>query len=151
TPGASAMSAASLPGVIEPSSVAVLPNKSVAVAGKMGLQLDATSKPAFVTATWGGKPRQLKKIRAMAANSKADLFVVDEGFQGVLRCKPGAANCAPWGPPGELRTVKVGASDFVYLLQANPAVVRVLDDSGKQLASIGPMIGAIKLEKLLDI
>lgn len=151
TPGASTSSAVNLPGAVEPTSVVVLPDQSVGVAGKLGISLNATAKPAFVSATWGGRPRQLKKIRAMAANSRGDLFIVDEDFDGLLRCKPGAVDCAPWGPPGELRTVKVGLSDFVYMLQANPGVVRVLDDGGKQLATIGPTIGTSKFEKLVDI
>jgi hypothetical protein len=89
--------------------------------------------------------RPLKKVRAMAANSAGDLFIVDDDYnRGLLRCKAGATDCAPWPamPLGELASVKVGASDFVYVLDNRLQSVRVLDDNGRQMASLGLLIDA---------
>src|SRR6185503_4198146 len=44
-----------------------------------------------------------------------------------------------------------GPSDFVVTLDDKQQVVRVFDDAGKLVTSIGPMFGATKLEKIADI
>ena len=87
----------------------------------------------------------------MAVNSKGDLFLVDREYDGLLRCAAGATTCAPWSAPGKLRTVKVGPSNFVVTLDDKQQVVRVFDDTGKLVTSLGPMFGTTKLEKISDV
>ena len=134
----------------EPSAVASLPDGTLVIAvnpdknkEKIGAVASAAGKPIPTTGTWDGRMRPLKKVSAMAVNSAGDVFIVDGDYtKGLLRCKAGATNCEPWGPPGELTTVKVGASDFVYLLDVKLQTVRVVDNSGKQMAAIGPLVAA---------
>ena len=100
-------------------------------------------KPVPATFTDGGKMKPLTKVLAMAANSVGDVFIVADDYnKGLLRCKAGAADCAPWGAPGELKTVKVGASDFVYTLDTDGKIIRVMDNSGKTMASLNQTVDA---------
>ncbi len=108
-------------------------------------------KTVPATATWGGKSHPLKRARAMAVNSKGDLFLVDREYDGLLRCAAGATTCAPWSAPGKLRTVKVGPSNFVVTLDDKQQVVRVFDDTGKLVTSLGPVFGTTKFEKISDV
>ncbi len=137
-------------GIEEGSAAAILADGGVVAAGKNGLSV-AGAKPALFSGAWGGKTRQLKKVRSMAATANGELLVIDKDFDGLLRCKPAAATCAPWGPPVKLHAVKVDASDFVYLLDDHQQTVRVLDPSGRQIASAGPLVGTTKLGEILDI
>jgi hypothetical protein len=100
-------------------------------------------KPAPTTFTEGGRMKPLTKVLAMAANSVGDVFIVADDYnKGLLRCKAGAADCAPWGAPGELKTVKVGASDFVYTLDTDGKIIRVMDNTGKTLAALNQVVDA---------
>ena len=138
-------------GIQDPNAAAPLGDGAIAIGTKNGLVSLPPGKTVPATGTWGGKPHPVKRARAMAANSKGDLFIVDREYDGLLRCAAGSASCAPWGPPGKLRTVKVGPSDFVVTLDDKQQVVRVLDDAGKSVTSLGPMFGATKLEKIVDV
>jgi hypothetical protein len=141
-------SSVAVPGTAEPTAAAVLPDGAVVVADKAGF---ITPKgPVAMTGTFGGKTQPLARVRTMAANSRGDLFVVDRGYDGVLRCAAGQTVCQAWGPPGRYRAAKVGAADIVYLLDDSQPIVRAVDDAGRQVAAIGPMVGAIKLERLVD-
>src|SRR5439155_22410150 len=141
-------------GIQDPNAVAPLADGALAIGTKNGIMMlppgpAGSTVPA--TATWGGKPHPLKRARAMAVNSKGDLFLVDREYDGLLRCAAGATTCAPWSAPGKLRTVKVGPSNFVVTLDDKQQVVRVFDDAGKLVTSLGPMFGATKLEKISDV
>ncbi len=46
--------------------------------------------------------------------------------------------------------MKVGPSDFVWTLDERQ-VVRAFDDRGKLLATIGPVVNNVKLERVVDI
>jgi hypothetical protein len=144
-------SATPLAGVGDPAAIAVLPEGSVLMAERTGIMSVAVKPPAPFTGTWGGRTRPLKNVRALASTSRGDLFVIDRDFEGLLRCRAGGAACVPWGPPGKLRAVKVGLSDFVYLLDDRQSLVRVLNGEGKPLATFGPSIGSVKLENVVDI
>src|SRR5439155_16160748 len=127
---------------------------ALAVGTKTGIVMVPPGPPGKTvpaTATWGGKTHPLKRARAMAINSKGDLFLVDREYDGLLRCAAGATACAPWSPPGKLRTVKVGPSDFVVTLDDKQQIVRVFDDTGKLVTSLGPLFGTTKLEKISDV
>lgn len=128
-----------------------LSDGTLVIGSKNGMVTVPAGKAVPTTGTWGGKSRPLKRVRAMAINSKGDLFIVDRDYDGLLRCNSGAAACSPWGAAGKLRTVKVGSSDFVYALDDKQPVVRVFDDNGKVVTAVGPMLGATKLEKITDI
>jgi hypothetical protein len=134
----------------EPDAVAELPDGTLIAGGRTGLVAAQGTVTLPQSGTWAGRTRPLRRPRALAANSRGDLFVVDREYDGLLRCAAGAASCAPWGPPGRLRTVKVGASDFVWTLDERQ-VVRGFDDGGKLLATLGPAVGNVKLERLVDI
>ena len=124
---------------------------AIAIGTKNGIVSVPAGKPVPVTGTWGGKSHPIKRARAMAVTSKGDLLIVDREYDGLLRCAAGAATCAPWGPAGKLRTVKVGPSDFVVALDDKQQTIRVFDDAGKLVTAIGPMFGATKLEKIADV
>ena len=138
-------------GLQDPNAATPLADGAIAVGTKTGIISLPPGKPVPATATWGGKPHPLKRARAMATNSKGDLFLVDREYDGLLRCAAGATTCTTWSPPGKLKTVKVGPSDFVVTLDDKQQVVRVYDDTGKLVTSIGPMFGATKLEKIADV
>ena len=87
----------------------------------------------------------------MAAVSDGSLLVVDKDFEGVLRCLPATGKCVPWGPVGKYRTVRVGPTDWVYLLDDRGQFVRLLDPGGRQLAVIGPVIDGTKIGRIGDI
>jgi hypothetical protein len=139
-----------LTGVQEPQAAAILPDGSLVLGGRNGLAVTQGSGPAPQTGTWGGRSRPLRRPRAMDANSRGDLFLIDRDYDGLLRCPAAAAACEPWGPPGRLRTVKVGPSDLVATLDERQ-VVRVLDRGGKLLATAGPAVGSTKFQRLADI
>jgi len=138
-------------GVQDPNAAAPIGEGAIAIGTKNGLVSLPPGKTVPATGTWGGKPHPVKRARAMAVNSKGDLFIVDREYDGLLRCAAGSAACAPWGPVGKLRTVKVGPSDFVVTLDDKQQVVRVIDDAGRTVTSVGPMFGATKLEKIADV
>ncbi|HEY6211943.1 MAG TPA: hypothetical protein VIW45_06640 [Vicinamibacterales bacterium] len=139
------------PGIQDPNAVAPLADGALAVGTKSGFVSLPAGKAVPATGTWGGKPHPLKRARAAATNSKGDLFLVDREYDGLLRCGAGATTCAVWSAPGKLRTVKVGPSDFVVTLDDKQQVVRVLDDGGRLVTTLGPMFGATKLEKIVDV
>lgn len=135
----------------EPSAAVRLSDGTLVIGSKNGMVAVPAGKAVPTTGTWGGKTRPLKRVRAMAVNSKGDLFIVDRDYDGLLRCNSGAAACSPWSAAGKLRTVKVGSSDFVYALDDKQPVVRVFDDNGKLVTAVGPLFGVTKLEKITDI
>lgn len=137
--------------VQNPSAAIQLSDGAVAIGTKNGIVSLPAGKTVPTTGSWGGKTRALKRVRSMAANSKGDLFLVDREYDGLLRCAAGAATCAPWSAPGALRAVKVGPSDYVYTLDEKQQVIRVFDDAGKLVTTVGPLFGGTKLEKVADI
>ncbi len=134
----------------EISAATFLPDGSIVSAGKNGISVGG-AKPVMLTGAFDGRTRQLKRVRAMASTSNGDLLLVDKDYDGLLRCKAGTTTCAPWGTPGKLRTVKVGTSDFVYLLDDKQQSVRVLDRNGRQIAAAGPMLGTSRLGEVVDL
>ncbi len=135
----------------EPAAVAVLPDGSVLVAGKTGLAPVPPTRTIALSGTWGGKVRQVKKIRSMAALRDGNLLVIDRDYDGVLRCLPANGACQPWGPPGKFRVVRVGPTGWVYLLDDRGQGVRVLDASQKAITIVGPTAGSAKLGRVEDI
>ncbi|MCX6552439.1 MAG: hypothetical protein NTY02_15785 [Acidobacteria bacterium] len=135
----------------EPSAVAVMPDGSLAVAGKTGLATVPPSRTVPLGGTWGGKARQVKKVRSMAALSDGSLLVIDKDSDGVLKCQAATGVCAQWGPIGKFRVVRVGPTDWVYLLDDRGQSVRVLDASQRQITVVGPIVGGTKLEKIEDL
>lgn len=135
----------------EPGAAVRLSDGTLVIGSKNGMVAVPAGKGVPTTGTWGGRTRLLKRVRAMAVNSKGDLFIVDRDYDGLLRCTSGAAACSPWSTAGKLRTVKVGSSDFVYALDDKQPVVRVFDDNGRLVTAVGPLFGATKLEKITDI
>jgi len=142
--------AAPIATIPDPQAIAELPDGTLVLGGKTGLVASSSSVSVQQSGTWGGRTHPLRRPRALAANSRGDLFVVDRDYDGLLRCSAGGGACAPWGPPGRVRTVKVGPSDFVCTLDERQ-VVRILDDSGKLLTTIGPTVNAVKFDRLVDI
>jgi hypothetical protein len=135
----------------EPTAAAVLPDGSIAVASKTGLTRIPSGGAVVLSGTWGGKTRQLKKVRSMAALSTGELLVVDRDFEGLLRCQPATGACQPWGPAGKHRTVRVGDFDWVYLLDDRGQGVRVFDTALRPITLVGPTLGGVKLEKVEDL
>lgn len=134
----------------ENASAAFLPDDTMIVAGKNGISIGG-GKPVFLAGSWDGRTRQAKKIRSLAAMSSGDVIAIDRDFDGLLLCKAGGVSCAPWGPVGKFRTVKAGLSDFVFVLDDNKKVVRVLNRTGRQIAAIGPTAGTLKFGEIVDI
>jgi hypothetical protein len=134
-------------GTTEPVAAAVLPDGNVIVADRAGFVSSATGKPLAFTGARG----PLKQVRSIAANSRGDLFVIDRGTDGAQRCKAGGTSCAAWGPPGRYRTVKVGAADLVHLLDDSGQSIRVVDDGGRLVATMGPGTGENRLNNVIDI
>jgi hypothetical protein len=135
----------------EPSAVAVLPDGTLVLAGKTGLVTVPATRTVLLSGTWGGKVRQAKKVRSMAALADGSLLVIDKDYEGLLRCQIAAGTCAPWGPIGKYRVVRVDVSDWVYLLDDRGQSVRILDPSQRQITLLGPMAGPTKLERVEDI
>lgn len=134
-----------------PTAATVLPNGTVLVFGKTGLASVPASRPVLLTGIQGGKTRQFKKVRSMAALSNGDLLVIDRDYDGLIRCQYPAGTCAPAGSVGKQRVVKVGASDWTYLLDERGQALRILDANQRQIAAFGPMVGTVKLERVEDI
>ncbi|MBI2835024.1 MAG: hypothetical protein HYX76_11430 [Acidobacteria bacterium] len=137
--------ASAVTGTAEPAAAAVLPDGSLVLGGAGGFNVGGQARAL------AGPRGPLRKVRAIATNSKGDLFVVDRDHDGTLRCKGGTPTCVAWGPVAKMRTVKIGASDLVYLLDERGETVRVVDDNGRQLTVFGPLVGATRIEKLVDI
>ena len=135
----------------EPTTAAVMPDGTIAVAGKTGLSRVPPATPVVLTATVAGKARQLRKVRSMAALSNGDLLVVDRDVESLIKCQPSTGACAPWGPVGKYRTVRVGTADWVYLLDDRGTSVRVIDAGQRQVTLIGPTLGGSKFGKLEDL
>jgi hypothetical protein len=135
----------------DPTAAAVMPDGTLVMAGKTGLMTVPASRTIQLSGTWGGKARQAKKVRSMAALSDGSLLVVDRDYDGVLRCQLSSGACAPWGPIGKYRVVKVGPTDWVYLLDDRGQGVRVIDASQRAITLVGPVAGVTKLEKIGDI
>jgi hypothetical protein len=135
----------------EPTATTVLADGSVLVFGKTGLVSIPASRAVQLTGLQSGKTRQFKKVRSMAALSNGDLLVIDRDYDGLIRCQYPAGTCAPAGSVGKQRVVKVGASDWTYLLDERGQALRILDASQRQIAAFGPMIGTVKLERVEDI
>jgi hypothetical protein len=138
-------------GLQDPNAATPMGEGAVAIGTKNGIVSLPAGKAVPATGTWGGKPHPIKRARAMAVTSKGDLLIVDREYDGLLRCAAGATTCAPWGPPGKLKTVKAGPSDFIVALDDKQQAVRIFDDAGKLVTAIGPMFGAAKLEKIVDV
>ncbi len=135
----------------EPTAATVLPNGDVVVFGKTGLATVPPSRMVPLTGTEGGKTRSFRKVRSMAALSNGDLLVIDRDYDGLIRCQYPAGTCAPAGSVGKQRVVKVGASDWSYLLDERGQALRILDANQRQIAAFGPMIGTVRLERVEDI
>ncbi|MCX6537941.1 MAG: hypothetical protein NT151_03235 [Acidobacteria bacterium] len=135
----------------EPTAATVLPDGNILVFGNTGLATVPASRPVQLTGTQGGKARPFRKVRSMAALSNGDLLVIDRDYDGLIRCQYPAGSCAPAGAVGKQRVVKVGASDWSYLLDERGQALRILDANQRQIAAFGPMIGTVKLERVEDI
>jgi len=134
-----------------PTAATVLPDGNLLVFGKTGLVTVPASRLVRLTGTQGGKTRLFRKVRSMAALSNGDLLVIDRDYDGLIRCQYPAGTCAPAGSVGKQRVVKVGASDWSYLLDDRGQALRILDANQRQIAAFGPTIGAVKLERVEDI
>ena len=132
----------------DPTAIAFLRDGPLVIAGKTGLWTGPAASPVVLGGTWGGKARQAKKVRSMAAASDGSLFVIDRDFDGVLRCEPGTGRCAPWGPAGEYRVVRIGPAGWVFLLDERGQYVRVVDASGRALAAVGPVFDGMKFGRI---
>lgn len=135
----------------EPTAATVLADGTVLVFGKTGLASVPVSRPVVLTGLQGGKIRQFKKVRSIAALSNGDVLAIDKDYDGLMRCQYPAGTCAPVGSVGKQRVVKVGASDWTYLLDERGQALRILDANQRQIAAFGPMIGTVKLERVEDI
>jgi len=148
-------SAAAVASPAEPTAVAMLPGGGVAIVGKTGLVVGQGTGPAArpipLSGTWGGKARPVRKVRSMAALSDGSLLVVDRDYEGVLRCDPSTGGCAPWGPVGRFRVVRVGPTDWVFLLDDRGQTVRVLDPAQRTITTVGPIVGGTTLEDVEDL
>ncbi len=133
----------------ELSAATFLPDGTVVFAGKSGITV-GDARPVRYTGAWGGRKREVKKVRALAALGSSDLLVIDKDYDGVLRCAISSGTCAPWGPPTKMRSVHVGPSDLVVMLDDRQESVRVLDAGGRQLAAAGPIVAGVKLEEIVD-
>ena len=147
--GADAGSTAQAPQ--EPSAATVMPDGTVLVFGKTGLSGIGTTQAVQLSGTIGGRMRQLKKVRSMAALSNGDLLVIDKDYDGLVRCRYPSGTCTAVGTVGRQRVVKVGASDWCYLLDERGQALRVLDANQNPIASFGPSIGTARLERVEDI
>ena len=119
--------AASIPNLDEPAAVTLRPDGALAVAVKDGVRLTAQGARIVFTGTWNGRRREVRDVRAMASSSTGHLFVIDDDFDGVLRCAAETHRCEPFGPPGKARALKVGAADLVHVLDDNGRTVRVIN------------------------
>jgi hypothetical protein len=132
----------------EPSAAVQLPDGTLLIGvkqekGRNAIIAQPAGKTVPTTFTENGKTKPLTKVLALAANSLGDVFIVADDYdKGLLRCKAGVADCAPWGPPGELKTVKVGASDFVYTLDSDGKTVRVIDNNARLMTTIVQSVDA---------
>ena len=135
----------------EPTAVATVPGGILLVAGKTGLVTIPSGRTSQLTATWGGRVRQLKKVRSMAALPDGSLLVIDRDYQGLLRCQTANAGCVPWGPAGKYRVVRVGPTGWAYLLEDRGQVTRVIDVAQRQVAVVGPILGGVKFEEVVDL
>ncbi len=147
--GISANSISTLAVANDPQAATLLRDGTLAVADKRGLLLG--SSRSTLSATWDGRARELDNVRAMAENSRGELFVVDGDYDGLLKCGSTTATCEPWGIRDKARTVKVGLADYVYVLDDGDPIVRVFNTNGQQMATIGPQIGAGRLRRVRDI
>jgi hypothetical protein len=144
-------SGGAVPAPPEPTAIATATGGILFVVGKTGLAAVPPGRTSQLSATWGGRARQLKKVRSMAALPDGGLLVIDRDYQGLLRCQPAGAACAPWGPAGKYRVVRVGPTAWVYLLEDGGEVVRVIDAAQRQIAVVGPTVGGAKLEEVVDV
>jgi hypothetical protein len=131
-----------------PTAATLLADGTLAVADKNGLLL--AGNRSTLTGSWGGRTRDLDDVRSIAANSRGEFFVVDGSYNGVLRCG-GSGACEPFGVAEKARTVKVGVSDYVYILDDGDSMVRVFDQNGAPVATVGPQIGTARLRDVRDI
>jgi hypothetical protein len=127
-----------------------LPDGTVVTVGKAGFSVGG-APPVPFTGAAGAKTGPLQRVRSIAALSMGDLLVIDRDFDGLLRCKKGGTSCTSFMPMGRFRVVKVGASDFTYVLDEKGQSLRVVDETGRQVAAMGPMLGPIKAEEIGDI
>jgi len=134
-----------------PTAATLLADSGLLVFGKNGLVSLTSSRAVPLTGVQGGTTRSYKNIRSMAALSTGDLLLIDREYDGLIRCQYPAGTCAPAGPVGRHRVVKVGASDWAYLLDERGQVLRILDADQRQIAAFGPAIGSVKLERVEDI
>lgn len=141
--------AATLPTGQDVTAAAFMPDGRTITADKTGIAIGG-GKAAWFSGAWGGKTRQLKKTRSLAAMSNGDLLVVDKDYDGLLRCKV-EGTCVPWGPLGKARVVAVGASDFVFVLDDKQQAVRVLDNTGRVAVVMGPTFAGLHLGEVVDI
>ncbi|MEI6669443.1 MAG: hypothetical protein WCP29_14935 [Acidobacteriota bacterium] len=135
----------------DPAATTVLPDKTVLVFGKAGLASSSTTQPVALSGAQGGKTRPFRNVRSIAALSTGDVLAIDRDYDGVIRCQYPAGTCASVEGMGKQRVVKVGANDWSYLLDDRGQVVRVLDAQQRQIASFGPTLGTLKLERVEDI
>lgn len=133
----------------DPTAATLLADGTLAVADKNGLLV--AGNRSTLTGSWGGRSRDLDNVRSIAANSRGEFFVIDGSYDGVLRCGGGSGACEPFGTPEKARAVKVGVSDYVYILDDGDSMVRVFNDTGALLATVGPQIGAARLRGVRDI
>ena len=148
-------SAAAVAAPPEPTAVTTLPGGGVATVGKTGLVVGTgtgpAAKPIPLSGTWAGKARAVKKVRSMAALPDGSLLVVDRDYDGVLRCDPASGTCAPWGPAGKYRVVRVGPTGWVFLLDDRGQAIRILDPAQRTITVAGPIVGSTKLEDVQDL
>lgn len=135
----------------EPTAAAVMPDGTLVVGARDGLVTVPGNAPVARTATDRGRPKEIKRIRSVAVNSKGDLFVVAREIDGLLRCAASGGPCVAWGTNAKLRAVKVGLGDLVYALSDSQQAVQVFNDSAKAVATVGPVIGGTRTEKIGDI
>lgn len=131
-----------------PTAATWLADGTLAIADRQGLVLG--SSRSALSAMWEGRARELDNVRAIAENSRGELFVADGDIDGVVKCAGGAVSCQAWGPHEEARTLKVGLADLVFILDDGDPIVRVYNADGRHVATVGPQIGGVRLREVRD-
>jgi hypothetical protein len=91
-----------------------------------------------VSATFGGKQHNLRKLRSIAVDGRGDIYLLDDEA-GLLR-GTGQGSAIKWSAVAPVRghLVRVDRRGFVYVLAGDQRSVQVLSRDGKPLTTVAP-------------
>jgi hypothetical protein len=134
-------------------SLSVTPKGELVVAARLAVRVGARDVKTFAVPTEKGVPELLEGITAALVTPGGSLLVADEQRERVFRYdgKYQYSGTFPDARPRKVVRLALDGEGAVVMLDRDEKTVRVYDETGRLLRSVGGRTGGLELRKPADV